>query len=343
MLNWFKGQRSAEAGGGALQDAIRARVDDVRQQHGLQRLQPDRALDDAAHAHSRAMVKHGFFAHESPLPGLAAPADRVRAQGAQYQGVGENLALLSGWMATAEQFVDGWMKSPGHRANILTREWETTGVGVFAAQDGTVYATQLFGVPARLVLDAAEVRPAGRGWRLRVRMRIGAGYSLAAFIGSRPAGTVNADARGEVVLEVEAPSSREGGRVTFSRRRSNAPDPWTDIHAAEIEGPATGPPTLRPAPPVRDSRFEILEQRLVEGAAEGPRLYLRGHAKQPAVLVVSDRLVRRIEPGAFEIEHPLAVGGTHRVALGFPDAGSRYMVARQFDANPAAGQLDEIF
>lgn len=343
MLNWFRRSVEANVDGTRLEAAIRERVNAVREQHGLRRLQPDRSLEKAAFAHSHAMVERGFFAHESPLPGLAAPADRVRAQGAQYQGVGENLALLSDWMATAEQFVDGWMKSPGHRANILTREWETTGVGVFAAQDGTVYATQLFGVPARLVLDAAEVRPAARRWRLRVRMRIGAGYSLAAFVGRRLAGTVDAHTGGEVVLEVEVPSTVESSRVTFSRRRSGASDPWTDIHAAEIERLAAGPPILRPPRPVRDSRFEILEQRLVEGVTEGPRLYLRGHAKQPAVLVVSDRLVRRIEPGAFEIEHPLAVGGTHRVALGFPDHGSRYMVARQFDANPATGQLDEIF
>lgn len=323
-----------------LEDAIRARVDDVRAGHGLGRLRPDAALAQAARAHGRAMAEHGFFAHESPLPGLATPADRVRAEGAAYEGVGENLALRSEAIATAEGFVDAWMNSPGHRANILTPGWQTTGVGVFAARDGVVYATQLFGVPARLVLDAAELRGGGARWMLRVRMRIGLGYSLAAFAGSRLLDSADADARGEAVLQVEAPSGGAGGRVTFSRRRADAPDVWIDLHAAEPTPGAGGDPALLLAPARRDSRFEFLEQRLVQ-AAPGPRLYLRGRTSQPAILVVDDLEVRRIEPGAFEIEHPLRPDGTYRVALGFPESSSRYLIARQFDAHPATGRLDE--
>ena len=40
--------------------------------------------------------------------------------------------------------VDGWMKSPGHRANIMNRDYRYIGVGV-ARSGGDVYATQNFG------------------------------------------------------------------------------------------------------------------------------------------------------------------------------------------------------
>ncbi len=44
----------------------------------------------------------------------------------------------------AKNLVDGWMKSPGHRANILNGQLRYIGVGV--AQSGDyIYATQNFG------------------------------------------------------------------------------------------------------------------------------------------------------------------------------------------------------
>jgi uncharacterized protein YkwD len=36
------------------------------------------------------------------------------------------------------------MISPGHRANILSNEFEQSAVGTFIASDGTVYLTQVF-------------------------------------------------------------------------------------------------------------------------------------------------------------------------------------------------------
>ena len=44
----------------------------------------------------------------------------------------------------AKDLVDGWMKSPGHRANILNAQLRYIGVGV-AHSDNYIYATQNFG------------------------------------------------------------------------------------------------------------------------------------------------------------------------------------------------------
>ena len=45
--------------------------------------------------------------------------------------------------AIASATVDGWMNSPGHRANILTSYFQSTGIGV-AISGNEVYLTQNF-------------------------------------------------------------------------------------------------------------------------------------------------------------------------------------------------------
>jgi hypothetical protein len=48
-----------------------------------------------------------------------------------------------------EVAVDGWMKSAGHRRNILEPRYRQTGFGVAIAGDGAIYFTQLFLDPPR--------------------------------------------------------------------------------------------------------------------------------------------------------------------------------------------------
>jgi uncharacterized protein YkwD len=56
----------------------------------------------------------------------------VRAAGYSLPGawVGENLHWGTEANATPVKAVEGWMKSPGHRANILRPEFTEVGVGV---------------------------------------------------------------------------------------------------------------------------------------------------------------------------------------------------------------------
>jgi uncharacterized protein YkwD len=53
---------------------------------------------------------------------------------------GENLAYNYN---TPEAVVEGWMNSPGHRANIMNPKFHKIGIGVYN-NNGTVYCTQLF-------------------------------------------------------------------------------------------------------------------------------------------------------------------------------------------------------
>jgi uncharacterized protein YkwD len=43
----------------------------------------------------------------------------------------------------AAELVKGWLKSPGHRVNILNNKYQRTGIGIIVSK-GYVYATQLF-------------------------------------------------------------------------------------------------------------------------------------------------------------------------------------------------------
>ncbi len=64
----------------------------------------------------------------------------LSACGLRY--VGENVA--AGY-PTARAVMTGWMNSPGHRANILKREFNRLGVGVAYSKSGRPYYCQVFG------------------------------------------------------------------------------------------------------------------------------------------------------------------------------------------------------
>jgi uncharacterized protein YkwD len=114
----------------ALESGVLARVNAVRRSHGLRGLRLSRGLSAAAAYHSRQMVLHGFFEHESR--GGASFWKRVErfygSTGFRAWEVGENLAYGSpdlGAAATARM----WMNSPGHRDNLLSRRWREVGLG----------------------------------------------------------------------------------------------------------------------------------------------------------------------------------------------------------------------
>lgn len=99
-------------------------VNQERQAAGLNPLAPDPELTEVARRHSADMFARGYFAHETP-EGLS-PFDRMRAANVRFTTAGENLALAP----TIPVAHTGLMNSPGHRANILRREFGRVGIGV---------------------------------------------------------------------------------------------------------------------------------------------------------------------------------------------------------------------
>ncbi|WP_217251571.1 CAP domain-containing protein [Streptomyces sp. AC602_WCS936] len=107
---------------------------------GLPALAVDPRLTAAAQAHSANMVARDFYSHTDPDGGK--PWDRAAAAGAARRTVGENIAC--GQRSPAD-VVEGWMNSPGHRANILKADFTHIGIGLAGGGRAGTYWTQLFG------------------------------------------------------------------------------------------------------------------------------------------------------------------------------------------------------
>jgi uncharacterized protein YkwD len=107
-------------------------VNQERQKRGIAPLQPNPALAAAAARFSHDMVAHNYFAHVTPT-GVNVLA-RVRRAGYlnSFSGyrIAENIAAATGSSATPAGTVRLWMRSAGHRANILNPAYRDTGIGV---------------------------------------------------------------------------------------------------------------------------------------------------------------------------------------------------------------------
>ena len=113
----------------ALESGLLARVNSVRRARGLRALKLSRGLTAAAEYHSRQMVQHGFFEHESRNGGsFWKRVERFYpSRGFHSWEVGENLAYGSPDLGAAAT-VRMWMNSPGHRENLLSRGWREIGL-----------------------------------------------------------------------------------------------------------------------------------------------------------------------------------------------------------------------
>jgi len=109
-----------------------------RANHGLEPLEIDPQLSEVAEAKSNDMAENGYFSHNSPTYG--SPFDMMHSFGVDYQTAGENIAR---GQSTAQQVVDGWMNSPGHRENILNPDFTHIGVGY--DEDGNFWTQQFIG------------------------------------------------------------------------------------------------------------------------------------------------------------------------------------------------------
>jgi uncharacterized protein YkwD len=112
----------------------------------LPALKENAKLDAAALAKAQDMFKNQYFEHVSPA-GIG-PSDLAKQMDYVYIAYGENLAL--GNFKDDQALMQGWMNSPGHRANILNPKYQEIGVAVLkGTYQGLVtwMAVQEFGLP----------------------------------------------------------------------------------------------------------------------------------------------------------------------------------------------------
>jgi uncharacterized protein YkwD len=107
-------------------------VNAERSQRGLVSLRENVKLRSAAVAHSSDMVRNGYFAHTTPDGDTF--VERILAAGYTSRkaawSLGENLAWGTGDVSTPRGVHDAWMRSSGHRANILKASYRELGIGV---------------------------------------------------------------------------------------------------------------------------------------------------------------------------------------------------------------------
>lgn len=114
-------------------------VNQQRAAQGLPALKFNAELSKVAEAKAADMRDKGYFDHNSPTYG--SPFDMMKQFGITYRAAGENIA--KGYKTPAA-VMDGWMNSPGHRANILNSNFTEIGVGYVTDGNGTGYWVQMF-------------------------------------------------------------------------------------------------------------------------------------------------------------------------------------------------------
>ncbi|GAA3020357.1 sigma-70 family RNA polymerase sigma factor [Streptomyces fulvorobeus] len=120
-------------------EQVTALVNSERAKEGCGAVRSNQRLATAAAGHSADMAARDYFSHTAPDG--SDPGDRITAAGYRWSTYGENIAK---GQRTAADVMDSWMKSPGHRANILNCSFEEIGVGVRDTSAGPVW-TQKFG------------------------------------------------------------------------------------------------------------------------------------------------------------------------------------------------------
>jgi uncharacterized protein YkwD len=123
------------------------RINAERRRAGRQPLTLDPKLDLAAQRHAEDMLARSFFAHRG-ADGKTV-RERARAAGFEWSAIGENLAE---GQDSVKEAVEAWMRSSGHRENILDRRYTETGVGLALGRDPKtgeyrILWVQTFGLP----------------------------------------------------------------------------------------------------------------------------------------------------------------------------------------------------
>jgi len=118
-----------------------------REKARLQPLKISPALTFLARKQNEHMCANGTLSHESKMfpEGWRKFSDRMQA--ARVRSAGENIAYSTigkGAEQWADFIVKGWMKSPGHRKNILNVKFNYLGVAVWECGGKVAYATQVF-------------------------------------------------------------------------------------------------------------------------------------------------------------------------------------------------------
>ncbi len=145
-----------------LEHLIKVKIDEVRQQQKLAPLHNDSVLYVAAKFHANYLFNKGELSHTEPEnKKMETPQKRADFFGAINYLVGENVAFTlvglpvrdkkskihinTTYDETATDFVTLWVNSPGHYKNIITPNYNATGLAIYVdTKTKRIYAVQKF-------------------------------------------------------------------------------------------------------------------------------------------------------------------------------------------------------
>lgn len=111
-------------------DSVLLAVNAARAKVGCQPLRLNSKLTAAAKGHATAMAEQNFFSHSGKDGSRM--SSRIRRQGYEYRAAAENIAA---GQRSAGQVVASWLKSAGHRRNILDCRMKDTGIALVYQPD----------------------------------------------------------------------------------------------------------------------------------------------------------------------------------------------------------------
>jgi uncharacterized protein YkwD len=129
------------------QSQLLKEVNRARTSRGLTPLHLNAVLSRPARAHSVYLARERKLDHNG-ADGKPFYVRIYRAGYSRQKAVGENLGMASGCSTSLSRtMVNMWLKSPGHRRNLLSPRFKNIGIAVVAASDcsNTIYTTDFGG------------------------------------------------------------------------------------------------------------------------------------------------------------------------------------------------------
>ena len=113
-------------------------INNERAKGGLPPLRADMELMRVARTKANDMVQNNYFSPYTPTYG--SPFDMMRQFGIAFRAAAENIAGNS----TKQGAVAAWMKSSGHKANIMNASYNYTGIGIARSNKYGYIFVQMF-------------------------------------------------------------------------------------------------------------------------------------------------------------------------------------------------------
>ncbi len=125
------GGKAAKCGGGKI--SLNSRElrsfklhNKARRNHNLKPFCVHPALQKAARSHSKDMIQRDYFSHKTKGKNESA-CKRMRRFGYRWRSCAENI----GYNPTPDRMFRAWMRSSGHRRNILNGKYREIGIGAY--------------------------------------------------------------------------------------------------------------------------------------------------------------------------------------------------------------------